>query len=96
MLCEASRPQWQSRGISAPTCPCGAFALRWCHAAGGGKSAPSCAFWGFTVPANLLPTIANVLHKSRVVLVFDIDETLLMPHTLDSLSTRLPRIKGDR
>lgn len=68
----------------------------WCRAAGGGKSAPSCAFWGFSVPANLLPTIANILHKSRVVLVFDIDETLLMAHTVDSLQTRLARIKAER
>jgi hypothetical protein len=75
---------------------CPALFLGCCHAAGGNKSAPSCAFWGFTVTANLLPTIASVLHKSKLVLVFDIDETLLLAHTLDSLQQKLQKIKVER
>lgn len=62
----------------------------------GGKSPPRCAYWGFTVTANLLGVVSNILRFSKLVLVFDIDETLLMAHTLDSLQTRLQRVKAER
>lgn len=66
------------------------------HLCAGGKSPPGCAYWGFTVAANLLGVVSNVLRYSKLVVVFDIDETLLMAHTLDSLQTRLQRIKAER
>jgi hypothetical protein len=48
------------------------------------------------VSANLLGVVSNVLQFSKLVVMFDIDETLLMAHTLDSLQTRLQRIKAER
>jgi hypothetical protein len=48
------------------------------------------------VTANLLPLMASTLHSAKLLAVFDIDETLLMAHTVDSLSTRLERIQTAR
>lgn len=62
----------------------------------GAKGTPGPTYWGFTVPANLLPLIASTINASRLFAVLDIDETLLMAHTVDSLATRLQRIKAER
>jgi len=64
--------------------------------AGGGKSPPGPVYWGYTVPAHLLPLVAGVIHRAKLAVVFDIDETLLMAHTVDSLQTRLSRCKAER
>jgi hypothetical protein len=40
--------------------------------------------------------MASTLHASKMIAVFDIDETLLMAHTVDSLSARLNRITAER
>ena len=46
--------------------------------------------------ANLLPLMASTIHAAKLIAVLDIDETLLMAHTVDSLQTRLARIKAER
>jgi hypothetical protein len=62
----------------------------------GATGNPGPAYWGFTVAANLLPLMASTLHAAKMIAVFDIDETLLMAHTVDSLSARLNRIRVER
>jgi hypothetical protein len=62
----------------------------------GATGTPGPAYWGYTVSANLLPLMASTLHASKMIAVFDIDETLLMAHTVDSLSARLNRITAER
>lgn len=74
----------------------GSLLLCCLYVCAGSKSPPGCAYWGYTVTANMLPVIARILHAAKLVLVFDIDETLLMAHTLDSLNTRLQRVKAER
>jgi hypothetical protein len=48
------------------------------------------------VPAHLLSLAAGVMHFSRLLLVFDLDETLLMAHTVDSLAQRIRRVNSTR
>lgn len=79
-----------------PLLLCFCLSVVLCVSYAGEKSPPGCAYWGYIVTANLLPVVARVLHTSKLVLVFDIDETLLMAHTLDSLNTRLQRVRIER
>lgn len=46
--------------------------------------------------ANLLPVLAPAIQACKLLSVFDIDETLLMAHTVDSLNSRLGRISRER
>lgn len=64
--------------------------------AGAGAKGPGPVYWGFTVTANLLPLTAQVLNTSKLMVVFDIDETLLTASTVDSLQARLRRVKTAR
>lgn len=57
---------------------------------------PGPCYWGFTVAANLLPVLAPAIQACKLLSVFDIDETLLMAHTVDSLNSRLSRISRER
>jgi orotidine-5'-phosphate decarboxylase len=40
--------------------------------------------------------MANTIQAAKLIVALDIDETLLMAHTVDSLQTRLTRIKAER
>jgi hypothetical protein len=91
----AYRLPWHVLTLCHCCCASACLCLRVCLCAGE-KSPSGCAYWGYTVTANLLPVVARVLHNSKLVLVFDIDETLLMAHTLDSLNTRLQRVRTER
>lgn len=68
--------------------------LPWCTPGPAGTPGP--CYWGYTVTANLLPLMASTIHAAKLIAVLDIDETLLMAHTVDSLQTRLARIKAER
>lgn len=61
-----------------------------------GKATYAAAYWGYMVPAHLLSLAAGVMHFSRLMLVFDLDETLLMAHTVDSLAQRIRRVNATR
>eukprot|EP00882_Tetradesmus_deserticola_P025829 GHRQ01028403.1.p1 GENE.GHRQ01028403.1~~GHRQ01028403.1.p1 ORF type:complete len:193 (+),score=56.54 GHRQ01028403.1:316-894(+) len=61
-----------------------------------GKTTYAAAYWGYMVPAHLLSLAAGVMHFSRLMLVFDLDETLLMAHTVDSLAQRIRRVNATR
>jgi hypothetical protein len=68
-----------------------------CPATTGIKERPVApVYWGYTIPANLLPLTARVLHAAKLVAVFDIDETLLTANTVDSLGTRCRKVKEAR
>jgi hypothetical protein len=68
---------------------------RW-RAGAGPKDPPAPLYWGFTIPANILPLTAKIMHAAKLVAVFDIDETLLTACTVDSLQTRLRRVATAR
>lgn len=57
-----------------------------------GTTSTTGAFWGYAVPAHLLNVASLVLHHGRLLVVFDLDETLLMAHTVDSLIQRIRRV----
>lgn len=57
-----------------------------------GRNSTGAAYWGYTVPAHLLNLASSALHFGRLVVVFDLDETLLMAHTVDSLAQRIRRV----
>lgn len=57
---------------------------------------PGPCYWGYTLTANLLPLMANTIQAAKLIVALDIDETLLMAHTVDSLQTRLTRITAER
>lgn len=59
--------------------------------AGPGTSEP--VFWGYTVPNYLLTIMGRAIHLSRLIVVLDLDETLLKTHTMDTLQQRLMEIK---
>lgn len=61
-----------------------------------GKSTAAAAYWGYVVPTSLLNLAASVMHFSRLLVVFDLDETLLMAHTVDSLQQRIRRVNASR
>jgi hypothetical protein len=61
-----------------------------------GKTTYAAAYWGYMVPAHLLSLAAGVMHFSKLLLVFDLDETLLMAHTVDSLAQRIRRVNATR
>lgn len=60
-----------------------------------GQNAPTPAYWGYTVPAYLLSLMARVLHLGKLVVVLDLDETLLLAHTKDTLEQRKAAIQSD-
>lgn len=53
-------------------------------------------YWGYSVPAHLLHVYAKLLHSSKLLVVFDIDETLLIANTVESLQARLQRVQAAR
>jgi hypothetical protein len=55
--------------------------------AGGGAAAP--VYWGFAVPPHLLTLYARVLQASKLLVVLDIDETLLVANTVETLHQRV-------
>lgn len=59
-------------------------------------STHSPVFWAFSVPANLLTIYARILHAAKLIAVFDIDETLLIANTVESLQQRLARLQEAR
>lgn len=67
-----------------------------CPVPPGPTGIPGPCYWGYTVTANLLPLMADTMQAAKLIVVLDIDETLLMAHTVDSLQTRLTRIKAER
>jgi hypothetical protein len=46
-------------------------------------------FWGYALPANLLPYGQMLLENKRLAAVFDIDETLLQASAQRSLREKL-------
>jgi RNA polymerase II C-terminal domain phosphatase-like 1/2 len=52
------------------------------------------AFWGYTVPAWLLTTMARVMQLGRLVVVFDLDETLLLASTTETLQQRAEQVRN--
>lgn len=61
-----------------------------------GQKSTTGGYWGYVVPSNLLNMAAAVLHFGRLVVVFDLDETLLMAHTVDSLQARIRRVNATK
>eukprot|EP00878_Enallax_costatus_P037956 GHUV01043069.1.p1 GENE.GHUV01043069.1~~GHUV01043069.1.p1 ORF type:complete len:187 (+),score=26.64 GHUV01043069.1:599-1159(+) len=59
-----------------------------------GQKSTAGGYWGYVVPSNLLNLAATVLHFGRLAVVFDLDETLLMAHTVDSLQARIKRVNA--
>eukprot|EP00775_Hariotina_reticulata_P002873 gene2873-3164_t len=59
-----------------------------------GSTSTGAAYWGYTVPAHLLNLASTALHCGRLLVVFDLDETLVMAHTVDSLSQRIRRVNA--
>lgn len=47
------------------------------------------ALWGYTLPASVMPQMAESIALSRLIVVFDLDETLLLASTTETLGVRL-------
>jgi len=60
-----------------------------------GEDGPTPAYWGYTVPAYLLSLMARVLHLGKLVVVLDLDETLLLAHTKDTVEQRRAAVQSN-
>jgi hypothetical protein len=47
------------------------------------------AYWGYTVPAWLLTSMARLIQLGRMVVVLDLDELLLLASTTTTLQQRV-------
>ncbi len=52
------------------------------------------AFWGFCLPRGALQMGMSLLDNSRLPIVFDLDETLLVAFSLHTLDVRLTRLQN--
>lgn len=75
-------------GVCLLTCCCAV--LLCCAAVTGVPKVP--VYWGYTVPSLLLTTIARIVQHGRLVVVFDLDETLLLASTKYNLKQRLESV----
>lgn len=46
-------------------------------------------FWGYVMPPKLPSLVTAMLDKGQLGLIFDLDETLLVAHTLSSIESRI-------
>lgn len=53
-------------------------------------------WWGYTVPNLLLTTMSRVIQQSKLVVVLDLDETLLLASTTETLSERLELVQKQK
>jgi predicted enzyme involved in methoxymalonyl-ACP biosynthesis len=61
-----------------------------------GQATYAAAYWGYVVPAHLLSLAAGVMHHGKLILVLDLDETLLLAYTADSLAKVIHRTRASR
>jgi hypothetical protein len=53
-------------------------------------------WWGYTVPNLLLTTMSQVIQQSKLVVVLDLDQTLLLASTTETLSERLELVQKQK
>ena len=56
----------------------------------------TCAFWGYCVGHGALALGHALLEASRLPIVFDLDETLLVAYSLHTLDVRLAKLRAAR
>ncbi|KAJ9508233.1 hypothetical protein QJQ45_030453, partial [Haematococcus lacustris] len=75
------------RGRQAPCC--------WrVHAGDDGRLTP--VFWGYMLAPGLIAKVTEMLDKSLLAVVFDLDETLLMANTASSAESRMKSLQNAR
>jgi predicted enzyme involved in methoxymalonyl-ACP biosynthesis len=61
-----------------------------------GETTHAADYWGYVIPAHLLSLTAGVMHNNKLMLVLDLDATLVQAHTVDSLQKATDRVKASR
>lgn len=56
----------------------------------------TCAFWGYCMGHGALALGHALLEASRLPIVFDLDETLLVAYSLHTLDVRLAKLRAAR
>ena len=62
----------------------------------GGKGKPFPAFWGYIVHDGVSVTTSRWIDKSQLPVVLDLDETLLVAHSVSQLRVEIARLNQER